>query len=308
MKNILKGIGLFITNKRKRTDFLARHGFYNYMSDEDFLKMRFKVIFGYDLDLENPKGYNEKLQWLKLYDRKPLYTTLVDKYEVKKYIADLIGEEYVIKTLGIYDKFDDIDFEKLPNQFVMKCTHDSGGIVICKDKTKLDIKKAKKKIEKSLKTNYYYRGREWPYKNVKPRIIIEEYLSDGSGKSINDYKFFCFDGEVKALFISSDREEVLKADFYDADFNLLPFTIEHPNSGKIMEKPKNYEKMKELAETISKGFTHVRVDFYNINGKIYFGEITFFYASGFKKFDPPSWDRTFGDWIVLPKKEKENEQ
>ena len=305
MKNILKGIGLFITNKRKRTDFLARHGFYNYMSDEDFLKMRFKAIFGYDLDLENPKGYNEKLQWLKLYDRKPLYTTLVDKYEVKKYIADLIGEEYVIKTLGIYDKFDDIDFEKLPNQFVMKCTHDSGGIVICKDKTKLDIKKAKKKIEKSLKTNYYYRGREWPYKNVKPRIIIEEYLSDGSGKSINDYKFFCFDGVAESVMVCTERETGHpKFYFFDKEWNLKKYNIRGKEApeGFTLPKPDCIDEMFALAEKLSKGIPYVRVDLYCIDGLVYFGEMTFYPDSGFDANLLKESDAHWGEMLILPEK------
>ena len=175
--------------------------------DEEFVKKAFKLNLGYDLDLKNPKTYNEKLQWLKLYDRNPLYTTLVDKYEVKNYITEKIGYDYVIPTLGVWDKFDDIDFDALPNEFVLKTTHDSGGVVICKDKKVFNFKKAKQKIEKSLKTNYFYVHREWPYKNVKHRIIAEQYMVDESGYELKDYKFFCFDGKVKALFIAKDRQK-----------------------------------------------------------------------------------------------------
>ena len=213
--------------------------------------MRFRNAFGYELDLNNPKTYNEKLQWLKLNDRNPLYTTLVDKYEVKKYVGNIIGEKYIIKTLGVYDRFNQIEFEKLPKQFVIKSTHDSGGIVICKDKSKLDKKRAKRKIEKSLKTNYYFRTREWPYKNVKPRIIVEEYISSEEDDKLRDYKFYCFNGKVKAMFIASDRENTLKLDFFDENFNFLPFSWEHPNSKNKPSKPKEFEKMKELAEKIA---------------------------------------------------------
>ena len=307
MKNFFDGIKIFCTNKEKRTVFLSQHGFFHKMSDEEFIKMQFKNVFGYNIDLNNPITYNEKLQWLKLNDRKPIYTKLVDKYEVKNVIGKMIGEEYIIPTLGIYDDFNEINFEKLPDQFVIKCTHDSGGNVICKDKSKLNLSKAKRKIEKSLKNNYYWQNREWPYKDVKPRIIIEKYMEDESGYELKDYKFFCFDGKMQAMFIATDRgsnKEETKFDFYDKDFRYLPFTNGHPNSNIIIEKPKSYEKMIMLAEKISKGIPQVRVDFYDIDGKIYFGEVTFFHWSGFKKFEPKEWDKIFGDWIKLPIEEE----
>ena len=277
------------------------------MSDEDFLKMQFKNVFGYPLDLENPKTYSEKLQWLKLYNRKPEYTMMVDKYEVKKYVASKIGEEHIIKTLGVWDHFDDIDFAQLPNQFVLKCTHDSGGLVICTDKSKLDLAAAKKKIEKSLKNDYYMQNREWPYKNVKRRIIAEEYMVDESGYELKDYKIFAFDGEAKAMFIASDRtnpNEETKFDFFDMDFNHLPFTNGHPNSKEWdkIKRPKGLDEMKKYAEILSKGLPEARIDFYDINGKVYFGEITFFHWSGFERFEPAEWDKKFGSWITLPTK------
>ena len=197
------------------------------------------------LNLKDPKTFNEKLQWLKLYDRNPKYTQMVDKHEVKNYVASRIGSEYIIPTLGVWDKFEDIDFDSLPNQFVLKCTHDSGGLVICKNKSDLDIDATKRKINKCLKKNYYWHGREWPYKNLRPRIIAEQYMEDTSTKELRDYKFFCFDGEVKALFIASDRQvkgEETKFDFFDMEYNHLPFTNGHPNARVMPEKPKGFEK------------------------------------------------------------------
>ena len=258
------------------------------------------------LNLENPKSYNEKLQWLKLYDRRPEYSIMVDKAEVKKYVASIIGEEHIIPTLAVYNRVEEIDFDSLPNQFVLKCTHDSGGIVICKDKESLDRKATKKKIKKGQKTNYFYQNREWVYKNVRPRIIAEQYMTNDSNSDVDelsDYKWFCFGGEPKAMFIATDRfaeGEETKFDFYDMDFNHLPFTNGHPNSSKPIPKPAGFERMKELARKLSKGLPHVRVDFYDVNGHIYFGEFTFFHWSGTMPFEPEEWDYKFGEWLKLP--------
>ncbi|MGN0457142.1 MAG: ATP-grasp fold amidoligase family protein [Acutalibacteraceae bacterium] len=278
-------------------DWLSSKGFFNWMPDKAFLKMRYKSKFGKKLNLENPQTFNEKLQWLKLYDRKPEYTQMVDKYEAKKYVAERIGEEYIIRTLGVWEKFEDIDFDSLPNQFVLKCTHDSGGLVICKDKASFDKEAAKKKINKSLKVNYYLKGREWPYKNVKPRIIAEEYMEDAETKELRDYKFFTFNGVPKALFIASERQksgEETKFDFFDMEFNHLPFTNGHPNASVIPNKPVAFDEMRMLAEKLSKGVPHLRVDFYEVNGKVYFGELTFAHWSGFMPFQPEIWDAKFG--------------
>ena len=293
----------FLLSPGFRFNILASRGFYNSMSDIDFIKKSYMFSMKKDLDLTNPKTYNEKLQWLKLHYRKPIMTKMVDKYEAKEYVSDIIGEEYIIPTLGVWDKFEDIDFDALPNQFVLKCTHDSGGLVICKDKSKLNKKKVRRKINKSLKRNYYYQNREWPYKDVPPRIIAEQYMEDESGYELKDYKFFCFDGEVKALFIATDRGvegEETKFDFFDADFNHLPFTNGHPNASREIMKPKGFEEMKALASKLSAGHPHLRVDFYDINGKIYFGELTFYHWSGMTPFVPEEWDYTFGSWIKLP--------
>ncbi|MBR2309186.1 MAG: glycosyl transferase [Oscillospiraceae bacterium] len=285
---------------------LERNGRFNSFSDKLYLKIMFWANMGKRLDLKNPKTYNEKLQWLKLYDRKPEYTTMVDKYEAKKYVAERIGEEYIIPTLGVWDRFDDIDFDSLPDQFVLKCTHDSGGLVICRDKAQLDMAATKAKLERSLNRNYYLHGREWPYEDVKPRILAEAYMEDNQTRELRDYKFFCFDGEVKALFIASDRQtegEETKFDFFDAEYNHLPFINGHPNAKTPPEKPQCFEEMKELAAKLSKGIPHLRVDFYEVDGKIYFGELTFSHWSGLVPFEPEQWDYTFGSWITLPPKE-----
>ena len=279
------------------------------ISDKTYLEILYKKIFNKELDLDNPKTFNEKLQWLKLYDRNPEYIKMVDKYLVKDYIKDIIGEKYIIPTLGIYDKFDDIDFDKLPNQFVLKCTHDSGSTVICKDKNNFDFKGAKNKIEKALKRNFFYGGREWPYKNIKPRIIIEKYMESDGGKDLLDYKFMCFNGKVECSFVCLDRNNKngLKVDFYDLEWNKLPFERHYPNSNVVVSKPKNYNLMLELADKLSKEIPFVRVDFYEINEKIYFGELTFYPGSGYEKFTPEKYDRVLGDMLELPGEKKYEE-
>ena len=275
------------------------------LSDEEYLCRVFKLKTGKRLNLKDPQTFNEKIQWLKLYDRKPEYTKMVDKYEAKNYVAERIGEQYIIPTLGVWESFDDIDFESLPEQFVLKCTHDSGGLVICRDKKTLDIEEARKKIEWSLKREYYWLWREWPYKNVKPRIIAEKYMEDSKTSELRDYKFFCFNGEVKILFVASERqgEGETKFDFFDMDYNHLPIINGHPNATILPQKPVCFEEMKTLAAKLSKGIPHLRVDFYEVDGKVYFGELTFSHWGGLVAFEPEEWDKKLGDWIKLPKKE-----
>lgn len=285
---------------------LARRHVFDYMSDEAYLKLTYRIVMGKKLDLKAPKTFNEKLQWLKLNDRKDIYTKMVDKYEVKAYVADIIGDEYIIPTLGVYDKFEDIDFSSLPDKFVIKCTHDSGGVVICKDKSSLNIDVARDKINKCLKRNFYYIGREWPYKNVKPRIIIEELIEDNKNEDLNDYKFMCFDGQVKCSFVCTDRRDPdgLKVTFFDKDWKKMPFERHYPSSVKLIEKPKNYDKMIELSEKLAKSLNFVRIDFYEVNGKMYFGEITFFPGCGLEEFTPEEWDYKLGSWIELPERKQ----
>lgn len=271
--------------------------------DKLYLKMLFRLRMGYKLNLDNPQTFSEKLQWLKLYNRKPEYTQMVDKVEAKKYVAGIIGEEYIIPTLGVWNSVDEIDFAKLPNQFVLKTTHGggSGGVVICKDKSTFDIKAAKQKLNRSLRQDIYTHLREWPYKNVKKRIIAEEYIVDKKGES-NDYKFFCFDGEAKIMLMATERQTGVKFDYFDKDFNHLPFEQGGPNSSKVLAKPACMDKMLKIANILSQRIPHVRVDLYDIDGKIYFGELTFFDSSGMAKFKPQEWDYTFGNWIKLPEK------
>lgn len=281
---------------------LGARNFFNWMPDPLYLKIQYRLAMHKKLDLEHPVTYNDKIQWLKLHDRKPEYTTMVDKYAVRKFIADTIGDEYSIPLVGgPWYRFEDIDFDSLPDQFVLKCNHDSGGLVICKDKSSLDINAARKKINKSIKRNFYWANREWPYKDVKPCIIAEQYMVDDSGYELRDYKFFCFDGEPKAMFIATDRSShsSTKFDFFDMDFNHLPFTNGHPCADKTPEKPKGFDEMVRLAKVLSQGIKQVRVDFYEINGRVYFGEMTFSHWSGMVPFKPEEWDYKFGEWINL---------
>lgn len=273
-----------------------------FIPDSIYIQIYYFAHFKKFCDLKTPSTYNEKLNWLKLHDHNPVYPTLVDKYEAKEYVARIIGNEYIIPTLGVWDTFDDIDFEKLPNQFVLKCTHDSEGLVIVKDKKKLDKNAAKEKIEAALKQNFYYIGREWPYKDVKPRIIAEQYMEDHVDGELRDYKFFCFDGEPKAMFIASDRaSDHVKFDYYDLKFNHLDIKQKYPHAKEALRKPVTFEKMIEFSKILSKGFPHVRVDFYEVDGHLYFGELTFYHFSGFMPFEPDRWDKVFGDWLKLPK-------
>ena len=277
-----------------------------FIPDKSYLNFRYKKVFNKNIDWENPKTYNEKLQWLKINDRNPLYTTLVDKYAVKDYVANIIGKEHVIETYGVWDKFDDIDFNSLPNQFVLKCTHDSGGLVIVKDKTKLNKKTAKAKIEKSLKTNFYLAGREWPYKNVPRKIIAEKFMTNGD-KGLVDYKFFCFDDEVKFLFLSQGLEshDTAEMAFVDLNGNILNFSRSDFKQMQEVELPNNWEEVKKTAEKLCKhlGVPFVRVDVYSIENEVYFSEITFYPCSGFLPFEPKSADLELGNMIKLPIKQ-----
>lgn len=274
----------FLKSPLKIFVFLANRGI-NFFDDETYLKIRYRATFHKKLNLKEPKTFDEKLQWLKLNDRKDFYTTLVDKYEVKNYISKIIGEEYVIPTIGIYDTFDEINFDELPNQFVIKCTHDSGGLVIVKNKERLDIKKTRKKINRSLKRNYYFPGREWPYKNVKPRIIVEEYKEDKKYNELRDYKLYAFNGKCDYVMLCLDRfNGGTKFIYFDKNWNMKKeFSYDGIKYGDTItvDKPKNLKNMFEFAKILSKNIPFLRVDFYEVDGKLYFGELTFFPSSGF---------------------------
>ena len=291
-------------NPAFRFHYFAQKGLKDHVCSEKFLKWEYLYHKGEKLNLLTPTRYTEKLQWLKLYDHQEIYTTMVDKFSAKQYVADRIGSEYIITLLGVYDCASDIDFDVLPDKFVLKTTHDSGGIVVCKDKKILDIPATRKKLDNSLSRNYYLHSREWPYKHVKPRIIAEAYMEDSRCGELRDYKFFTFGGVPKVLYIAQGRGkgEPTVADFFDMEFNHLPFTIDHDMADVPPEKPENFELMKELAAKLSEGTPQLRVDFYEVDGKVYFGEMTFFHCSGWERFHPEEWDRIFGDWVVLPEK------
>lgn len=282
---------------------ILRRCFAKYMNDETFIRWEYFSGMRKFPNLKNPQTYNEKLQWLKLNDIHPEYAEIVDKHLAKEYVKRVLGnDEIIIPTLGVYDSFDEIDFSNLPNQFVLKTTHDSGGVVVCPDKDKFNKEGAHAKLERSLKNNYYFEHREYPYKYVKPRIIAEQFMVDESGTELKDYKFFVFNGKCKMLFVATDRSiGDVKFDFFDEKFNHLPFIQGHPWAKKEIKKPAGFERMVRLAEELGKPFPHVRVDLYDINGKIYFGELTFFHFSGNVPFEPVEWDYRIGEWLNLPK-------
>ncbi len=276
--------------------------------DTLYLRIKFYCCIGKPLHLKNPRSFNEKLQWLKQYGRRPIDTVLSDKFAVKSYIAKVIGPQYVIPLIGVWDKFEDIDFDKLPDQFVMKCTHNSGGIVVCKDKASLDIENANRILSAALKHDFYVRSREKAYKDIPRRIIAEKYMEDSKTKELRDYKFFCFDGEPKVLFVASERQKVgeeTRFDFFDMDYNHLPFTNGHPNADVLPEKPIKFDEMKVLAAKLSKGMPHVRVDFYEVDGQVFFGEMTYSHWGGMVPFNPEEWDYKLGELITLPNEKKQ---
>ena len=273
--------------------------------DRRYLKLLYRFKIGEKLDLDNPQSFTAKLQWEKLYYRNPAWSSFIDKYEVKEKVAELIGREHVIPTLGVWENAKDIDFDKLPERFVLKCTHDSKSVIFCRDKRGFDQEEARRKLQKALARSSYTPMREWAYKNVMPRIIAEEYMEDASQPDgLLDYKFFCFDGVVKALYVATGRVQGhVCFDFFDRDFQHLPaFNEFHPHASPPIPKPANFEEMVSLAQQLSKGFPHVRIDLYSIGGqKVYFGEYTFYHAGGFSEFVPREWDYTFGSWFELPK-------
>ena len=298
LKRAIKSPGKIPMNILYRLPFISHR-----MSDEQYLKFIYRFAVGHKLDIDNPKSFNEKLQWLKIHDKNPLYTTMVDKYEVKEYVADKIGSEYIIPTLGVWNSFDEIDFDSLPEQFVLKCTHDSGGLVICRNKQELDKEQARKKINKCLKQNFYWVGREWAYKNVQPRIIAEQYMEDKSNASMIDYKFYCFNGKPKFLYVSQGLENhsTARISYVTLNWEIAPYKrTDYSNFEKLPPRPKTFDKMVKFAEILSHDIPFSRIDFYEINGNLYFGEITFFPGSGLSPFEPEEWNEKIGSWLDLP--------
>ena len=272
------------------------------MSDKFYLSVLWKMKMGYELDWKHTKTFNEKLQWLKLYDRNPLYTTLVDKYRVKQWVTEKIGEQYVIPTLAVYNSVDEIDLDKLPEKFVLKCNHDSGSVVICKDKSTFNLKTAKRKLDTALKKNFYWEAREWPYKNVKRCVFAEHFLEEPNSDDMIDYKMMVFHGKVKCSFTCTNRrsKEGPHVTFYDTGWEKMPFERHYPAEVEPIQKPVSYGQMVDFAERLSESVPFSRVDFYEIKGIPYFGEITLYPGGGFEEFSPVKWDYEIGEWIKLP--------
>lgn len=303
--NLKKSLSLYIQNPRMIWCSLGNHHLLNWMPDQWYLRLIYRARTGRRLDLENPKEFNEKLQWIKLYDRRPEYTQMVDKYAVRAYIREKIGEQYLIPLLGVWEDPHDIDFSRLPDQFVLKCTHDSGSIRICKDKKTFQTREAVEHLAKRLKRGTYWATREWPYKHVKPRVIAEQYMEDESGQGLQDYKVLCFDGEPRLIELHRGRYGAHTQDFYDTRWERTG--ISQANSGlpraqEKLPRPVCLEEMLEKSALLSRGIPHLRVDWYCIQGKLYFGELTFFDGSGLESFDRKEDDLLLGSWIRLPEK------
>lgn len=277
--------------------YVLQEYFAKRLPDDTYIRYIYRLRNGKKLHLDNPVTFNEKMTWLKIYDRNPLYPTLADKYEVKKYVADIIGKQYVVDNYGVYDSWDDIDFSKLPNQFVMKGTHDSGGAFVCRDKNSFNYEAVRKKLTKNLKTNCFYKSREWPYKNIKPRIIIDKFLDDHTGKQLRDYKFWCFNGKPSFMYCTIKGENVYE-NFYDMNFQ--PVMIDHgfPRHKPEFEKPAEFEEMKQLAKQLSQGFPFIRIDFFDVEGKVYFGEFTFYDWGATQPFYN-GWDEKLGELLRI---------
>ena len=276
----------------------------SFLPDSLYLRIFYFATTGRMLHLKNPKGYNEKLQWLKIHARNPAYRELVDKLALREHIKACLGEDYLFPLLGQWRTFDEIDFSTLPEQFVLKCNHDSGSTKVITNKsamTQEEKRLLKAHFDRKMKHDFYYAGREYPYKGIQRYILAEQLMVDESdpSRSLEDYKFFCFDGEPKLMFVATDRSTDCRFDFFDMDFNHLDIQNIHPNADKPIQKPEKFEEMKQIAAKLSKGMRQVRIDLYELNGRIYFGEYTFFHGGGFRLFEPEEWELRLGDWIEI---------
>ena len=292
-------------NKDMRLSYIIASGIFNGVSDRKYIEAYFKAKLKYKPDLDNPKTLCEKLNWLKLYNRRPEYTSMVDKYKVKQYVASKIGKEHVVPLLGVWNKYEEIDFSKLPDQFVLKCTHD-GGPVVCSNKASFDIEKYRKVFHKKLKTGYYYQSREWPYKNVERRIIAEEYIPTLGHRDSTEYKITVCNGKVKMITVCTGIAhaslEERNNDHFDCDWNVIPMYAYYKPSGKKISRPDNLDEIIEISEKLAGDVPYIRVDLYDVDGHIYFGELTFFTWGGWIEFNPPEYDLIMGDWVALPSK------
>lgn len=298
----LKQLSSLLVHDRKQFEILLfRKMAPLYKDDEKYLKKLFKMSLGYDLNIVNPQTFNEKLNWIKLYNRNPIYTSMADKYEVKAFVAERIGEEYVVENYGVWNSWEEIDFSTLPNQFVLKGTHDSGGAFVCRDKESFDYTFVGDQLKKNLKRDFYTSSREWPYKNIPHRIIADQLLDDHTGNELRDYKFWCFNGKPTYMYctVKTSMDNTFE-NFYDMDFK--PVMIDHgfPRHRPEFEKPSQFELMRKLASVLSKNIPFVRVDFFQVENKVYFGEFTFFDWAGLRPFGG-DWDTRLGELIVLNK-------
>lgn len=290
-----------LRNSKYRFLYLSSHGCFDSMPDKEYLSKLFNAKMGYDINWDNPITFNEKMQWLKVYDRKPQYTTMVDKYAVREYLPSLIDSKHIVPLLGVWDNPDLIDITALPDQFVLKTTHGCGGMFICRDKKDFNIAAAKRKLKKGMSKNYYYHVREWPYKDVKPRVIAEPYLQDGEELNLRVYKVFNFGG-VPTLIqtIQNDKTKNETIDYFDTDWNLLELHQNYPNSPNPSKKPQSLELILELSRKCSSGHPFLRTDWYEVNGQVLFSEFTFFSDAGMEPFYPAEWDEKLGRLINLP--------
>lgn len=297
--NVLKKILNVMNDSTNLKITLLQKFAWLFKDDKEFLQKLYVLNFGYTPDFDNPQTFNEKLNWIKLHDRKPIYTKMADKYNVKQYVAGIIGDEYVVPCYGVYDSFDDIDFSNLPDQFVMKATHDSGGATVCRDKKTFDYKAAKKKFELNLKRDYFLPNREWPYKDIPSKIIIDKYLDDHTGKELRDYKFWCINGIPTYMYCTIKGDNVFE-NFYDMNFR--PVMIDHgfPRHSPEFEKPAEFELMKTLASKLAKEApAFIRIDFFDVDGHVYFGEFTFYDWAGLRPFKDYETDLKLGEMIHL---------
>lgn len=291
----------YLRNPGKAIIPLASKGLFNWIPDEPYLKFVYRCQLNKKLNLDPPQTFNEKLQWLKLHDHKDYYHKVVDKAEIKELVSKHIGSNYIIPTIGVWDTVEEVPFENLPDQFVIKCTHDSGSVIVCRNKDKLNVEEVKRRLLDRLKRSTYWFGREWPYKDLKPRIIVEELLGEGI-EPLTDFKVLCFNGSPKLIEVHIGRGTLQHTqDFYTTSWERTSIvqTCE-PMAKEPMEVPQCLNQMLEFSRILSKDFIHIRVDWYIVEGKLYFGELTFYDGSGFAEFIDEKWDLMLGKWIQLP--------
>lgn len=303
----VKKLFKYVFDSNYRLILQINQGKFDHLDDETYLKLKFKACLGRDLNLEDPRSFNEKLQWIKLHDRDPKYTMMVDKYLVRDYIREKLGEEYLIPLIGAWDSPDEIDFDSLPDQFVLKCNHNSGlGMYICRDKSKMDIKQVKHDLRLGISQDYFLTGREWPYKNVSRKIICEQFLINNTEHDLKDYKIQCFNGKIDHAFVCVGRSDPQNIRYYyfDEDWNALPYSVNECNDKDFLAslKPQTWEQMKAIANKLCEGIPEIRVDLYEVNGRIYFGELTLFTSSGFDDTITTAADYEIGGHFDLPTK------